>query len=95
MKTRILSLVGAVAMAAGFTSCHSYGPNTKAGAAIGGLGGAALGGIIGHQSGHALEGAAIGAAGGAAAGGLIGSSMDDREAAYYGRPARRGYYHGY
>jgi serine acetyltransferase len=34
---------------------------TQKGTSIGALGGAALGGIIGHQSGHGVEGAAIGA----------------------------------
>ena len=45
------------------------------GAAIGGTGGAILGGVIGHQSGHGVEGAAIGAAAGAIGGALIGEHM--------------------
>ena len=51
--------------------------NTKAveGALIGGLVGAAGGGIIGHQSGHGGEGAAIGLAAGAMTGAIIGSQM--------------------
>ncbi len=48
---------------------------TQKGAAVGALGGAALGGIIGHQSGHGWEGAGIGALGGAAAGALVGDKM--------------------
>lgn len=51
---------------------------TQKGAGIGALGGAALGGIIGHQSGHGLEGAAIGAAAGAISGGVIGENMDKK-----------------
>lgn len=51
---------------------------TQKGAAVGGLGGAALGGIIGHQSGHGGEGAAIGAAVGAVSGALIGEQMDKK-----------------
>lgn len=51
---------------------------TQKGAAIGGLGGAALGGIIGHQSGHGAEGALIGAGAGAVGGALIGEQMDKK-----------------
>ncbi|MBP7949318.1 MAG: hypothetical protein KA004_06650 [Verrucomicrobiales bacterium] len=85
-------------------SCNTYAPNTKAGAAIGGLTGAGLGGIIGHQSGRGLEGAAIGAGAGIIAGGLLGAAADDRNAAnnqpppppppprrYYGRDPYYGY----
>jgi uncharacterized protein YcfJ len=96
MKAKLLGLIAAAAMAGGLVSCEAYGPNTNAGAAIGGLSGAALGGIIGHQSGRALEGAAIGAAGGAVAGGLIGNAADQREREYYyydAPPRRRGYYY--
>ncbi len=52
------------------------GPNTQRGAVTGGLIGAAAGGILGHQSGRALEGAAIGGAAGAGAGALYGNSQD-------------------
>ena len=51
---------------------------TQKGAALGGLGGAALGGIIGHQSGHGVEGALIGAGAGAVGGALIGEQMDKK-----------------
>ena len=37
---------------------------TEQAATVGGLGGAAVGGIIGHQSGHGVAGAAIGGAAG-------------------------------
>ena len=56
--------------------CESMGENTKKGAGIGALGGAAIGGIVGHQSGHGWEGALIGGAAGATAGGLIGNQSD-------------------
>lgn len=71
----------------------SCGPNTTTGAALGGLGGAALGGIIGNQSGRGLEGAAIGGALGAGTGALIGNAQDERERQYYERrqPPRRYY----
>jgi outer membrane lipoprotein SlyB len=52
------------------------------GAVIGGLGGAAVGGIIGNQSGRGLEGALIGGAVGAAGGAAIGNSKD-RQRRYY------------
>src|SRR3989339_2102316 len=51
---------------------------TQKGAAIGGLGGAALGGIIGHQSGHGAEGAVIGAAVGAISGAVVGEKLDKK-----------------
>lgn len=51
---------------------------TQKGAAVGGLGGAALGGIIGHQSGHGAEGAVIGGAVGAISGALVGEKLDKK-----------------
>ena len=75
-----------IAAAAALVSCAS-GPNATTGTALGGLGGAALGGIIGHQSGRGLEGAAIGAVAGGAAGNLIGNGQDQRNGQrYYGQP---------
>ncbi len=68
-------------------SCNS-GPNAQEGTVIGALGGAAVGGIIGSQSGRGLEGAAIGAGLGGVAGNAIGGARDQREADYY---YRRGY----
>ena len=52
---------------------------TQKGATIGGLAGAALGGIIGYQSGHGAEGALIGGAAGAAGGALTGDAMDKKD----------------
>lgn len=66
------------------------------GTAVGALGGAALGGIVGHQSGRGLEGAAIGAVAGGAAGNVIGGAQDQRKAqGYYGNtpPPPRPYYY--
>jgi hypothetical protein len=77
MKTLILSCVAALSLA----SCET-GPNAQRGAVIGGLGGAAVGGIIGNQSGRGLEGAAIGAGLGALAGNQIGAARD-RDNYYY------------
>lgn len=63
-----------------FAGCASDGNtvNTKEKAVMGGLGGAVLGGVIGHQSGRGLEGAAVGAAAGATAGGVMGSAQDEK-----------------
>jgi uncharacterized protein YcfJ len=58
------------------------GPDTQRGLATGALLGAAAGGIIGHQSGRALEGAALGAAAGGGAGALYGNARDQER---YGR----------
>lgn len=57
-----------------FTGCTT----TQQGASIGGLSGAALGGIIGHQSDHGVEGAAIGGAVGAVGGMLVGEHVDQK-----------------
>lgn len=82
MKTIILTLTSAI-IAVTLSNCAApAGSNTQRGAATGALGGALLGGVIGHQSGKALEGAAIGAAGGAVVGGAYGNSRDQ---GYYGR----------
>ena len=76
MKTTFLTLTSAL-VAIALSSCEApMGPNTQRGAATGALGGALLGGVVGHQSGCALEGAAIGAAGGAVVGGAYGNASD-------------------
>ena len=70
----------------------SCGPNAQTGAVIGGLGGAAVGGIVGNQSGRGLEGAAIGGAIGAGSGALIGNAQDQRNRRYYHDQRGRYYY---
>ncbi len=100
MKKTILTLLSAVALA----SCAT-GPNAQTGSVIGALGGAAVGGIIGNQSGRGLEGAAIGAGLGALGGNALGNSKDQRNAqgqqGYYDRNGRwhpqqqQGYYDKY
>ena len=85
MKTLITTSLACLLL----NSCAS-GPNAEQGTVIGGLGGAALGGIIGSQSGRGLEGAAIGAGVGALAGNAIGDAQDQR----YGY-SRRYYGYGY
>lgn len=56
-------------------SCTN-GPNARQGTAIGAVGGAAVGGIIGHQSGNTMEGALIGGGLGALGGNVIGGNRD-------------------
>ena len=72
----------AIAATAGvlFTGCASDGTMTETGkgAALGTLGGAALGAAIGSFSGNAGRGALIGAVGGALAGGMVGAYMENQ-----------------
>jgi outer membrane lipoprotein SlyB len=51
---------------------------SQKGAAVGGLGGATLGGIIGHQSGDGVKGAAIGGAVGTIGGMIVGDKMEKK-----------------
>ena len=76
---RRVTIVSLVLVLLVFTAgCASMGDKSKKGSVVGGLLGAAAGGIIGHQSGHGVEGALIGGAAGAIGGGLIGNSMDKK-----------------
>ena len=72
----VLLVVAVVVGAAFITGCES---DAGKGAAIGGLGGAGLGAIIGHQSGHTAEGALLGGAVGGGAGYIIGSERDKKK----------------
>lgn len=78
------------------SSC-SNGPNARTGTAIGGLGGAAVGGIIGNQSGRPLEGALIGGGIGALSGNVIGGAQDqpNYDRRYDRRYAQPQYYRRY
>lgn len=80
---KIIFATASLAAVALLSNCAApAGPNTQRGMATGGLLGAAAGGIIGHQSGRALEGAALGAAAGGTAGALYGNARDQEQ---YGR----------
>ena len=59
----------------GITGCAENKTRIGEGAGIGGLLGAAAGGIIGHQSGHGWEGALIGGAAGATGGAVVGAQI--------------------
>jgi uncharacterized protein YcfJ len=82
MKNTLLTILSAVAL----VSCAT-GPNAQTGSVLGALGGAAVGGIIGNQSGRGLEGAAIGAGIGALGGNALGNAKDQNNARY-----QQGYY---
>jgi hypothetical protein len=70
-------LVVAVSVGAAFVAgCESQG---QTGAALGGLGGAGIGAIVGHQSGHTAEGALIGGAVGAGGGYILGNEQDKKK----------------
>ncbi|MDA7514609.1 glycine zipper domain-containing protein [bacterium] len=79
MKSKLTIIAGIVSTLA-FSSCtqqsNVYDPNAQAKrtAANAAIGGAVLGGIIGHQSGKGLEGAAVGAAVGGGGGYLYGQN---------------------
>lgn len=84
MKTLYITILLA---SASLISCTN-GPNARTGTVVGGLGGAAVGGIIGNQSGRGLEGALIGGGLGALGGNVIGGSQDERNRQYYNNDRR-------
>jgi hypothetical protein len=68
----------------------SYGQNqTRDGALLGGVTGALIGGVVGHQNKETAEGALIGGAVGAIAGGVFGNTRDQayRQQYYQPQPA--------
>jgi hypothetical protein len=68
--------------------CQSNTTRIGEGSVIGGVLGAAAGGIIGQQSHHAGEGVAIGAAAGALGGAIVGSQINKpQQGAQAGSPA--------
>jgi len=75
MKARsVLILCSALALLN--TGCQNTKTRATEGAVIGGVLGAAAGGIIGHQSHHGGEGVAIGAAVGVLTGAIVGSQIE-------------------
>jgi len=79
----VLSLLGVALFCIGCSGGRAKSPGdwnkAERGAAVGGVGGAALGGIVGSQSGRTGGGALIGGAAGAGAGALIGNQLDKEE----------------
>jgi outer membrane protein OmpA-like peptidoglycan-associated protein len=76
--TGLIAAVTLSAALAGTSGCASWGDKQKKGAGIGAAGGAAVGAIIGHQTGSTARGAIIGAAVGGTAGAVIGHHMDSQ-----------------
>lgn len=70
--------IGAMLASSGCAAQPAY--NTERGAILGGLGGAALGAVIGENNDNPLLGAAIGAGAGALAGGALGNTVDQQNA---------------
>jgi len=70
-----------IAVAVSLSSVLTGGCESSAqtGAALGGLSGAGIGAIVGHQSGRAAEGALIGGAVGGGAGYMLGNEQDKKK----------------
>lgn len=78
MKDAMVRVVGLVLLA-GLVACSEPLTTRETGAIIGGVGGAAAGGIIGSAVGHPGAGAAIGGGLGVGAGALIGDRLQALE----------------
>ena len=77
MRHRFISLI-ALPLVMGFLGCSSMS-TTQKGAAIGGLGGAAAGGLVGSAVRHPVAGTLVGGALGAGSGALIGNQLQGHE----------------
>ncbi|QKZ14649.1 OmpA family protein [Spirosoma sp. KUDC1026] len=78
-KSLAILMTASILTAGTMTGCKNSGGNmnkTQKGAAVGGGGGALVGGIIGRKTGNTALGAIIGATVGGAAGAVIGRRMD-------------------
>ena len=78
MKTKIVTS-GILLLVSGVLACSQPMTTRETGAVIGGVGGAAAGGIIGSAVGHPGAGAAIGGGLGLGAGALIGDRLQAME----------------
>jgi len=86
MKNTILTIIaaGAISILPSCTNPYAAGSsNTRRDATTGALIGAAAGGIIGNQSGNALEGAVLGAAVGGIGGAAVGNNKDNQQGRTY------------
>ena len=81
MRHKVTALV-ALPLVMAFLGCSSLN-TTQKGAAIGGLGGAAAGGLVGSAVHHPVAGALIGGALGAGGGALIGNQLQGQEEVQY------------
>lgn len=96
MSWNRITWAGMIVAALAAAGCRSPYRSDQ-GALLGGVGGAGLGAIVGHQVGHTGAGAAIGGLAGAVTGAVIGDQIDDIEArnraeieARIGRPVAAG-----
>ena len=76
-KLTYITRIGLCGAALLTISCTN-GTNARSGTAIGAVGGAAAGAVIGNQSGNTMEGALIGGGLGALGGNVIGGEQDKR-----------------
>lgn len=74
------TFLATIALLVSISSVLGCASHADRGAAIGGLGGAGLGALIGEASGHTAEGALLGAAVGAVSGAVVGDSIDQDQA---------------
>ena len=81
MRHKVTTLV-ALPLVMAFLGCSDL-TTTQKGAAIGGLGGAAAGGLIGSAVHHPVVGALVGGALGAGSGALIGNQLQGQEEVQY------------
>lgn len=79
MFRSLIAILVAVSVGLGLVFVSGCESEAQSGAALGGLGGAGVGAIIGHQSGKTTEGALIGGAVGAGAGYMVGSEQDKKK----------------
>ena len=80
---RIVSKFWIFSLVVGAFASSGYAQNqTRDGALMGGVAGALLGGVIGHQKHETTEGALIGGAVGALAGGVIGNRQQQQQPRY-------------
>lgn len=77
---------------ASFAGSQAVFGQTKDGAILGGVAGAVIGGIVGHQNDETPEGALIGGAVGAIAGGMIGNQREQQQRLRYYEQQPRYYY---
>lgn len=80
-RSKKLAIAGVLLTASSIASIANG--QTKDGAMLGGVAGAVIGGIVGHQNDETPEGALIGGAVGAIAGGMIGSHKQQQERLRY------------
>ena len=78
----VLATFIALPLVIAFLGCSSM-TTTQKGAAIGGLGGATAGGLVGSGVHHPVAGALVGGALGAGGGALIGNQLEGQEEVQY------------